>query len=86
MIPGYAYRSGSMQVPRGSLLYVFSDGVFEIEVAGGDQWGIDNFVALLTQPPRTGMTESRRILEAVKDSTGRESFEDDFTLVVATLG
>ena len=86
MIPGYTYRSGSMQVPRGSLLYVFSDGVFEIEVAGGDQWGIDNFVALLTQPPRTGMTESRRILEAVKDSTGRESFEDDFTLVVATLG
>ena len=86
MIPGYQYRSGSMKVPRGSLLYVFSDGVFEIETADGDQWGIDRFLPLLTEPPREGMTDSRRILEAVKDRTGRESFEDDFTLVVATLG
>jgi len=73
-------------VPRGSLLYVFSDGVFEIEMPDGNEWGIGNFVPLLTAPAEPNTTESRRILEAVKSTTGYESFEDDFTLVVATLG
>jgi serine phosphatase RsbU (regulator of sigma subunit) len=86
MMAGYQYRSGYTQVPRGSLLYVFSDGVFEIEAAEGNAWGLDKFVQLLTEPAQSGMTESRRILEAVKDRTGRQAFEDDFTLVVATLG
>jgi hypothetical protein len=43
-------------------------------------------VPLLTEPPQPAMTESRRILEAVKERTGRQAFEDDFTLVVATFG
>jgi serine phosphatase RsbU (regulator of sigma subunit) len=86
MMPDYAYRSGHAQVPRGSSLYVFSDGVFEIDAGDGREWGIDNFLPLLTAPARSGMTESRRILEAVQDATNRQSFEDDFTLVVATFG
>ena len=86
MMPGYTYRSAYTKVPRGSQLYVFSDGVFEIEMPDGSDWGIVNFVPLLTAPAQPNMTESRRILEAVKGTTGCEYFEDDFTLVVATLG
>ena len=85
MMPGHAYRSGFSQVPRGSSLYVFSDGVFEIEMADGNEFGLDRFVSLLTAPAAPHMTESRRILEAVQDATGRQAFEDDFTLVVATF-
>ena len=86
MMPGYTYRSSYTTVPRGSSLYVFSDGVFEIAMPDGNEWGIGNFVPLLTAPAQASMTESRRILEAVKGCTGCDSFEDDFTLVVATLG
>jgi len=86
MMPGYEYRSGYTKVPRGGSLYVFSDGVFEIEMPDGNEWGIGNFVPLLTGAAQPNMTESRRILEAVKDCTGCNAFEDDFTLVVATLG
>jgi len=86
MMPTYDYRSGFTQVPRGSSLYVFSDGVFEVKSADGEELGIKRFVPLLTAPAQPQMTESRRILEAVKDCTGCQSFEDDFTLVVATFG
>jgi serine phosphatase RsbU (regulator of sigma subunit) len=86
MMPGYAYRSGRTEVPHGSSLYVFSDGVFEVETADGREWGIDEFVPLLTAPADARRRESRRIHEAVMAGTGCRSFEDDFTLVVAALG
>ena len=85
MMPGYAYGAGKVEVPPGSSLYVFSDGVFEIECADGREWDLDAFVPLLTAPAAPGKAESQRILEEVKARTGREAFEDDFTLVVATL-
>jgi serine phosphatase RsbU (regulator of sigma subunit) len=85
MIPGYTYRSASAQVPPGSTLYVFSDGVFEIEPAGAGAWGLDDFIALLTAPAEPARRESRRILETVVARTGREAFEDDFTLVATAL-
>ena len=85
MMPGYEYRSGRVEVAPGSSLFLFSDGAFEIEAADGRPWGIDDFVALLTQPRDPGKAESRRILETVAARTGRQSFEDDFTLVVSTF-
>ena len=86
MIPGYTYRSVTADVPQGSTLYLFSDGVFEIETASGSDWGLDDFVSLFTAQSAGGKKESQRILEAVKARTGRQSFEDDFTLVVTALG
>jgi serine phosphatase RsbU (regulator of sigma subunit) len=85
MIPGYAFKSGNAQVPAGSTLYVFSDGVFEIEPANGGQWGLDDFLALLAAPGEPGKREARRILETVVARTGRQAFEDDFTLVATVL-
>jgi sigma-B regulation protein RsbU (phosphoserine phosphatase) len=85
MMPGYAYRAGHVDVVPGSSLYLFSDGVFEIDAAGGREWGLDSFVHLLTEPLRPDKAESQHILEAVMARTGRRTFEDDFTLVVATL-
>jgi serine phosphatase RsbU (regulator of sigma subunit) len=87
MMPGYAYAGAQAEVPAGSSLYLFSDGVFEIEAANGLQWGgtVEDFVPLLTVPAEPGKPESQRILEAVMARTGRASFEDDFTLVVAAF-
>jgi sigma-B regulation protein RsbU (phosphoserine phosphatase) len=84
MMPGYGYRGGSAEVPRGSSLYLFSDGVFEIE-HGGREGTLDDFLPLLTTRSEPGKADSQRILDAVKARTGRQAFEDDFTLVVATF-
>jgi serine phosphatase RsbU (regulator of sigma subunit) len=84
MMPGYAYRSATAEAPPGSSLYLFSDGVFEIEPEHGT-WGLEEFVRLLTGAARPGEPESRRILHEVIAATGRHAFEDDFTLVVAAL-
>ena len=84
MMPGYTYKQGTAPFAPGSALYVFSDGVFEIETPER-VWGLGDFVPLLNAPAEPGKPESSRVLETVKARTGRQSFEDDFTLVVATL-
>jgi sigma-B regulation protein RsbU (phosphoserine phosphatase) len=86
MMPAYEYRGGKVDVAPGSLLYLFSDGVFEIESVNGAAWGLDEFVRLLTEPPIAGKRGSQRILEAVVARTARQAFEDDFTLVITALG
>lgn len=85
MMPGYAYRCGRVQVAPGGSLYLFSDGVFEIEAAEGGEWGLEALVSLLAAPADSTKGESQRILEAVAARTGRRTFEDDFTLVVTTF-
>ncbi len=85
MMPGFEYRSDRVEVSPGSSLFLFSDGAFEIETADGREWGLDDLVPLFAEPRHPGKAESRRILETVAARTGRQSFEDDFTLVVATF-
>ena len=85
MMPGYDFKVGRAEVPPGGSLFLFSDGAFEIETADGREWGIGDLLPLLLEPRQAGVPESRRILETVKDRTGRQAFEDDFTLVVATF-
>jgi serine phosphatase RsbU (regulator of sigma subunit) len=86
MMPDFPYRAASVPVAPGSSLFVFSDGVFEVEPANGARWDLDEFIRLLTEPRVPGKAESQRILEAVESRTGKDSFEDDFTLVVADFG
>jgi len=86
MMPGYEYKGGNARVEHGDSLYLFSDGVFEIEGADGSEGSIEDFLPLLTAPAERGKPESARILEAVKSRTRRDTFEDDFTLVVTTFG
>jgi serine phosphatase RsbU (regulator of sigma subunit) len=86
MMPAYAYKAGRADFAPGSSLYLFSDGVFEIEASDGRKWGLGDFLPLLTAPAVPGKAESQRILEGVKALTGRQAFEDDFTLVVAAFG
>jgi serine phosphatase RsbU (regulator of sigma subunit) len=81
----FQFESASVEVPPGSRLYVFSDGVFEIEAKDGQQWGLDDVLPLIVEPPVPGMTEPARLLQAIRGHSRSPDFEDDFTVLVATF-
>ena len=83
--PTFEFESASVEVPPGSRLYVFSDGVFEIEAKDGEQWGLDHVLPLIMQPPVAGVAEPQRLLGAIRAHARSPDFEDDFTVVVATF-
>ena len=81
----FDFVSASVEVPAGSRLYVFSDGIFEIEAKDGEQWGLDHVLPLIVEPPVQGMTEPERLLQAIRGHAKSPDFDDDFTVLVATF-
>lgn len=81
----FEYESASVEVPPDSRLYVFSDGIFEIEAKDGQQWTIDHVLPLILEPPVPGMAEPERLLRAIRGHARSPDFEDDFTVLVATF-
>jgi len=82
---GYDFRGASRPIAPGSMLYLFSDGLFEVETVRREQWGLDDFLPLLATRQRGAASEPQRLLEEVKRRTGRSVFEDDVTALVATF-
>jgi len=83
--PGTRYRSDTAQVPPGASLYLFSDGVFEIVTKTGIEWGLNDFLPHLLQPPVAEMGESQRLYRDVRRLTESGSLDDDFSLLVLTF-
>lgn len=83
--PAFEFESASVEVPPGSRLYVFSDGIFEIETKEGRQWGLDDVLPLIVEPPVPGLTEPQRLLQAIRGHARSPDFDDDFTVLVATF-
>jgi serine phosphatase RsbU (regulator of sigma subunit) len=87
VVPGSTYEAASCAVTPGSVLYVFSDGVFEITDRTGTDWTIEGFVSLLLEQPREPAgSECSRLLGLVREHA-RESdnLQDDFTLMAFTF-
>ena len=82
---GYDYRAGEIAVEPGSMLYLFSDGVYEVECADGRRYDLDDFLPLLLAPANQPWPEPDRLVGEVRRVTGRNTFDDDLTLLVATF-
>ena len=82
-VPSFNFKVDRADVPPGSSLYLFSDGVFEITTAAGTQWDLEDFVPLLTQPLMADLTEPQRLRKAVRIVQQRDEFDDDFSMLVA---
>jgi sigma-B regulation protein RsbU (phosphoserine phosphatase) len=67
------------------MLYVFSDGVYEITTHSGSDWDLEDFVEIMRAPLAPGTTETQRLLKAVRASARSPSLEDDFSLMAFTF-
>jgi len=75
------YCNAICNIQSGSKLYVFSDGVYEVEKSDGNMWNFESFIkviAMCNQPLEEGLSE---ILEAIKTTTGSQIFNDDCSLI-----
>lgn len=75
------FTSGSAEVPPDAMLYVFSDGVFEIVTESGQRWELDDFLKVLQATPEPGTSEPARLHAAVRKAARPGGFDDDFSLL-----
>lgn len=84
-MPSMSFKQASVDVPPGSSVYIFSDGVYEIIDKSGKQWAIDDFVDLILDKSDDGETEPMRLYNKVYELAQPSTLDDDFSLVVMTF-
>jgi phosphoserine phosphatase RsbU/P len=61
-----------------SIMYIFSDGVYEIQLSSGKIWGLQAFSNLLAMNHHCQLTV---VMNEIRNLTGARTFDDDFSLL-----
>ena len=80
MMPDMDFDTQTVELALGARLLVFSDGVFEIELANDQMWKFDQFVDFLRSLP-PGAPLMDRLLQHVQALHGSDQLTDDFSIV-----
>lgn len=82
-LPGLQFQAGRATIAPGDRLYVFSDGVYEVNYADRPEvmMSVEEFAAELARPLPPGAGKIAGMVDFVRRAQGREHFDDDFSLV-----
>lgn len=76
----FRFTSSVETIEPGTRLFVFSDGVFEIEKTDGANWTFDEFLAYMASA--AGVADCiDRLLARARELHGSETLADDFSIV-----
>ncbi len=81
---GPAAESLDQTYQAGDMLFLYTDGLYEVH-AGGDMYGLERLEHMLQQVPDDPDLAVERILADVEAFKGTEPFDDDLTLMVIKL-
>ena len=84
-MPGFMFTDASVTVGPRSALYLFSDGAFELVAPDGRETRLSDFVPFLTRPRIQDVGEPLRLFRAAMELGGRDTFDDDLSILVAEL-
>lgn len=80
-----SYPVVSKTIRRGSVLYLYSDGIYEIEKKRGGTWSRQAFSRLLLKTPGEDEQALDFLVGHARQMQGREHFEDDCSLLKVTF-
>jgi sigma-B regulation protein RsbU (phosphoserine phosphatase) len=83
--PATEFRSESCEVKRGSRLYVFSDGAYEILGPDGRTAQLSDFLSLLEAPVPAGRSRLDALLDWARTVRGSGALDDDLSLMELDL-
>ena len=81
MFPDAEYVDASCQISPSSQLYIFSDGIYEIERSDGTVWGLDEFIELLKDFQKRPQQNLDILLRQVQFWNSKAQFDDDLSVV-----
>jgi serine phosphatase RsbU (regulator of sigma subunit) len=81
LAPGAVYASEAIVVPPGTRLYLFSDGVFEVQRSDGTMTTFEEFVDFLKGAGTDGQSDLDRLFQHLVQIRGGGALEDDFSIV-----
>jgi sigma-B regulation protein RsbU (phosphoserine phosphatase) len=79
--PDAQFESAETVVPVGAKLYVFSDGIYEIQTRDGEEVDLPSFLEILRAPEGRPGAKVDEVLETMAKIQGRDQFDDDVSLM-----
>jgi sigma-B regulation protein RsbU (phosphoserine phosphatase) len=80
-LPDIHFEDAVFNIESDSMLYIFSDGAYEINQPNGQVWGIDAFIDLLIKSSKVNDYALKEILEHIMKLNHQPKLEDDFSLL-----
>jgi sigma-B regulation protein RsbU (phosphoserine phosphatase) len=80
-MPWSEFETSRREIPPGTRLYIYSDGVHEIHKPDGESWTFGEFVEFLSQPAEASVSLPDRLLAHVRALKGSDLLDDDFSMV-----
>jgi sigma-B regulation protein RsbU (phosphoserine phosphatase) len=77
--PDTAYENAVCDIQPSNILYVFSDGIYEVKKSDGTMWDLNSFIKLVSKQPFYKYLD--QILEAIKKAAESQFFTDDCSLL-----
>jgi sigma-B regulation protein RsbU (phosphoserine phosphatase) len=81
MFPDIQYVNASCNIATKSSLYVFSDGIYEVEPESNSHWGLDRLINLLKKYQQSPERNLPKLLQQVKIWHPNLQFEDDLSIL-----
>ncbi|MBR8839328.1 MAG: PP2C family protein-serine/threonine phosphatase [Stigonema ocellatum SAG 48.90 = DSM 106950] len=80
-LPNASFNHQVFEIEEGSNLYIFSDGVYEIQQPDGNIWSLDAFIDLLSHLGKTNNCHLPQVLSHIRTLSTKASFDDDFSMI-----
>jgi sigma-B regulation protein RsbU (phosphoserine phosphatase) len=81
MFPEAKYVDSSCYIEKSSILYIFSDGAYEITQTDGNLWNLEAFIQILISLQYSVDNQLDYILSYLIDLNSKETFEDDLSIL-----
>lgn len=80
-MPEATYNTGKCDVSESSTLYIYSDGVYEVEKPDGSMWRFHEFTDYMQKIRADGHEVLDRLYSYVRELGNSDTLEDDFTIL-----
>ena len=81
MFPEAKYTDAYCQIEKSSILYIFSDGAYEITQLNGTLWSLEGFIQILISLQYSVDNQLDYILDYLINLNSKETFEDDLSIL-----
>ena len=75
------FAAAEIDVLPNSRLYVFSDGVYEVDKPDGTMWSIEELQDYLSRPVAEPGSEIEALYKTLQEMHARDVLDDDFSLL-----
>jgi sigma-B regulation protein RsbU (phosphoserine phosphatase) len=82
MVPDFEYRDQTMAITEGSRLFVFSDGVYELQKTAGGMFSLNELCNLIGRYGPQDHPDMNGLVTDLRAVQGRNAFDDDFSMII----